>query len=133
MDNTATMPLGEWLLTDDSCYQHCQRISPTEFNCIQMISLPSGPMGDLYCVYQSMIDIDDYEEDVDDILQSFGYTSLERVKECYGEAWKQIIAECAFETSIYAGLVPIDTTYDIQKGEDIINQYMSTHPFPGQN
>ena len=96
-----------WFCTDPDCNQYCKKESETEFQFIQSVWLDTCE-GDIkaenakdeddnYAVCAGYIDLDLYDEDdIECSLASYGYT-LEAVKDIYGDAANQIIAECLFE------------------------------------
>lgn len=94
---------GRWKVTDPSCGQRCRRIDG--------LSATGKPVV-LYEFEQTMdglfgsavINLEDYagEEDfATKYLLPYGYDSIERMKDLYGDAWRQVAAECVFETDFY--------------------------------
>lgn len=89
----------EWIRTDDN--QAVRKINNNSFEVVEVIMVaPLNAKGiDHFGISQQIVNIDDYsEENVLDYISSFGYDSIEEVKENYGEEASQIIAECIAET-----------------------------------
>ena len=87
-------------MTDDSCLQYVRKNGPVEFSLIEL-ALCAPMILQKYEVYEDTINVQDYFDTMMDeltsILNSFGYESLEAVREEYGDDSNQIIAECIFE------------------------------------
>lgn len=96
-----------WILTDDSTYQYLKQIPDTfTYKLIQMEMIDE--INNVWAVYSDTINatywIDNYEDDVTTIVNSYGYTDIDTTLSTYdwcGSAY-QIIAEMIFETNIYS-------------------------------
>ena len=89
---------GGWMLTDDSCMQYVRRHGPLEFELIEYSMVSQD--GPLYEVYTDRVHLPDYDQlEVEDILNGFGYGSVEEVYALYPsrDEANQVIAESIFE------------------------------------
>lgn len=110
--------MNDWIRTDDN--QVLRKISDNVFEVIEVVMI--APLDeeevDCYSISQQIVNIDDYsEEKIIDYISSFGYDSIEEVKENYGEEANQVIAECIAETDTQE----IDKTF---KTEDKALEYI---------
>jgi len=91
----------EWVKTDDASYQWVKKISGTKFELIEMALI--NPEEELYHVYADTLELCDYfdgkdrDSEMKSILDGFGYSGVEDIKERYKEMAMQVIAECIFE------------------------------------
>lgn len=93
---------GNWVLTDNDCYQICREIKDGVFELFQVTkTLPSWESskdGKDFRVSHAFVYVDDLnDEDIQNICECYGYDNMDSLKEEYGEEWKQILAECEFE------------------------------------
>jgi len=92
--------VGEWVSTDDSCFQYVKKISETEYSLIELACYGRDEV-QKYEVYEDTIDLQDYFNGKTDellmVLSGFGYESLEVVRMHYGDEANQVMAECLFE------------------------------------
>lgn len=91
--------INSWILTDDDSCQYVRKNSNTEYSLIEMGLISREP--DLYEVYTDTIDIQDYfdsmESELINIIDGFGYKSIEHVQRHYGDEANQVMCECIFE------------------------------------
>ena len=103
----------EWILTDNDDYQHATKLTDTKYHLIGVFGIPEGAVVSAnndsdneekgkYRVYERIVDIDLYVKghcsgELEGILNSYGYESVDDVVEKYGASANQIIAECIFE------------------------------------
>ena len=91
--------MSEWIMTDNDSMQHAKKLSDSKFELVEMGL--ANPVQKTYQVYTATIDVSKYTGakllELLTILGSYSYTSVIDVKERYGEAANQIIAECIFE------------------------------------
>ena len=92
-----------WYETDDSCMQHCRKVTEDEYDLIQLIWLDttegdSGYPDREHIVVAAHIDL--LETNWELAISGY-YESLQQMQECYDglsiEELKPLIAECAFE------------------------------------
>lgn len=125
-----------WFCTDNDCMQHCKKINETEFQFIQVVWLDTcdgdtraenaKDKDDNYAVCTGYIDLDLYSlEDQASHISSYGYT-MESVKETYGDAANQIIAECLFEDTCLYDCNSIAGVVSWDDAEQIIQKYIDT-------
>ena len=92
------MKLNNWILTDDDSQQYVRHEHDFVFSLIEM-GLVNPDTGE-HEVYTDTIDVDDYletmREELTNILNSFGYDSIEDVEAKYYDS-PQVMAECIFE------------------------------------
>jgi|GEM_PF-2138980 len=108
-----------WILTDDASYQHVKATAdPMAFDLIELS--PISPDTDKCEVYKDTVCVQEYldgdgsgdgkggndqkggnsHKGLDElipIISSFGYKSVDGVKEQYGAGAMQVLAECIFE------------------------------------
>lgn len=90
----------DWILTDDRTGQHV-RHKPQKVDVFHIIDSVCCGEDEYAVVYGAYVL---YEEDpldpdfVDAYLKPFGYASFAQIEDAYGDAAKQIVAECVFET-----------------------------------
>lgn len=112
----------EWICTDDDCAQYCLKHSENVFELIQYTVTED----DRILISLSFIDLRDYMKETDEIqeiLKSYGYRSMDHLREIYKENANQIIAECIFETYALESVVAIAESKETAiKG---IKEYMS--------
>lgn len=98
-----------WVQTDDECWQFRRIIndslgisdSDLMFELYQVQAVP----GNWYAVVHGYVK--GAEIRVREILEEYGYESLEQVKRTYGKDWLGIMAECEFELRAGNGEVPV--------------------------
>ncbi|WP_314723521.1 hypothetical protein [Enterocloster bolteae] len=98
----AVKPIGmyDWFETDDDCAQFCRYLGPEEFELVQINRYLADTV--FYTVSYGTICLQDYfMEQIDSILKSYGYRSLNYGT--YGSGVEvapsnQLIAEMVFET-----------------------------------
>ena len=123
-----------WFCTDPDCMQYCKKISETEYEFIQAVWLDTcgdDPVAenakdetDNYTVCTGYIDLDLYsEEDKEGSIWSYGYT-MDYVKEIYGNASNQIIAECLFEDECLTDSHSIAGIVSWSDAEKVIQKHM---------
>lgn len=86
-----------WVVTDPDSFQIRRRLEDDVFELYQIDELPAGneECSNYYRVSHAIVYLSDI--DVPDVLQCYGYDSLEEFQERYREDWKGILAECDFE------------------------------------
>lgn len=89
-----------WIMTDDGSMQHVRHVADRQYEIIDSVHFPdkSG------FVSRRTIDLTDYEMDENFCLlylRSYDYANEVAVRELYGDAADQIIAECIAETEIW--------------------------------
>lgn len=104
---------GSWVLADDDSMQYIRHTAPlfpdfSNKNCWEVIQLVLRPdVEGGYGVAREHVDLSDYigddapndnKDDLDTILNSFGYAGVADVEVQYGLAADQVIAECIAET-----------------------------------
>lgn len=119
--------LKTWIMSDDDCFQHMKKLTEDgkQWKMVQLYGAVAPGQGDKWCVGYTDVDLDDYlcpvnDDDAEiiiDILGGYGYdefiygedytTELEHynliinnIKEIYGDAYLQIVAECVAEYQI---------------------------------
>jgi len=91
----------KWKLTDDSSMQHVRKVQgeTDAFNLIEYTLVSHDP--EAYKVYTDTIDVSEFikenSEELEGIINGFGYDCVGAVKEQYDEDAMQVIAECIFE------------------------------------
>lgn len=92
--------VGQWIETDEDCSQFCRCIEPEEFELVQ-INRYLADRG-FYTISHGTVCLQDYfMEQIDSILKSYGYGSLNYGAYGIGvepELDSQMIAEMIFET-----------------------------------
>lgn len=89
-----------WFKTDDDCVQFCRYLGPEEFEFVQINRYLADTV--FYTVSHGTICLQDYfMEQIDSILKSYGYQSLNYVT--YGSGVEaapsnQLVVEMVFET-----------------------------------
>ncbi len=96
----------EWVLCDDDTHQYAFKLSATQYRLVQTAIY--APEDSIYMAYADAIDLADYlndsneaDEDLTSILNSYGYSSAQHVRDEYGAAANQIMCECIFESYIH--------------------------------
>lgn len=92
--------MGEWIRTDDN--QAVKKITERRFEVVEaiMIAPLDAKKIDRYGISQQIVDLDDYsEKEIYDYISSFGYKSVDEMKDIYGEAANQVVAECIAESN----------------------------------
>ena len=128
---------NDWFCTDPDCLQHCKKESETEFKFIQAVWLDTcegdtraenaKDDSDNYAVCAGYIDLYLYtKEDIECSIASYGYT-LDSVKEIYGDAANQIIAECLFEDDCLYDANSIAGVVSWNDAEKTIQKYIDEH------
>lgn len=88
-----------WELTDDSNFQYVKRRNDMTYSLIEITQY--GCDDGLYEVYHDTIDFTDYfttmQDELKEILNEFGYVSVDDVICMCGDLAVQIICECIFE------------------------------------
>lgn len=110
---------SEWICTDDDCAQYCLKHSETVFELIQYTKTEK----EQWLISYAMIDLNDYikeKENIQSILRSYGYRSMDHLREIYGKDTNQILAECIFETIALESVVCIADSEEIAL--DAINE-----------
>ena len=108
----------EWLHTDDN--QWVKPLGNRNFELVEIRELPDG-----YVVaYGRFSPVEYTDEDIDDVLQSYGYKDQADVIAQYGDGADQIIAECLFEqtSETELGTLPVAATYE--DAEKLAEEYM---------
>lgn len=88
--------MEKWTRTDDM--QLVKVRNENEYDIIETINVSKNY--DRYIVQFYNVDFDDYnQEQILYVISSYGYESIDEIKEAYGEdEYKQVIAECIAET-----------------------------------
>lgn len=87
-----------WTLTDDDCLQFAKPSERfrTDWMFVQICAYPPG---DSFYVVHDTIDMSTYtEEDMEDILNTYGYPPLKEFRTEYGTDTDRLLAEMFFET-----------------------------------
>jgi len=88
-------PLKHVSFTDDSCDQLNIELAENVYLFSQATFLLEGKK---YNYYSEILDFDDFQDTKEQQKAIDGfYDSIEEVKEIYGDDWKFIVMECAFE------------------------------------
>ena len=111
-----------WTQTDDDSFQLRRKVMEDVYELyqIQMVR-PFEDTSDekLYKVAQGFIHIKGITpKDRKNILECYGYSSIDELYEQYGDDWKGILAECWFELKAGCGIGLIDSpdmTWDESK------------------
>lgn len=101
MSNSKENYQNQWILTDDAFLQHGCPTSEDgmEWEFVQVDQV--DPEKDLYAVSYAHMDLRDYSEDeVNDMLHTYGYDSFFSYVMQYPDFYKQGILEMFFETEI---------------------------------
>ena len=108
----------EWSRTDDD--QWVKPLGNRNFELVEIRELPNG-----YVVaYGRFSPVEYTDEDIDDVLQGYGYKDQADVISQYGEDADQVIAECLFEqtSEMELGTLPVTATYE--EAEKLAEEYM---------
>jgi len=84
-----------------------------------------NPDAQLYSVHTDLICLSDYPEDETILVLSFfGYTSVDQVRDEWGDAANQIISECIFEHYGPIALEPLVTGLSFEQAQSFIDNYI---------
>ena len=94
--------MSKWYCTDDDCLQYCRKNADGTFSFIEKLYYDTcngdeGYPDKSYLVKTATIDLKNYTQGMMEIYISSYYSSLDQIRETYGNASNQIIAECIFE------------------------------------
>ena len=120
----------DWMLTDGDSFQIVRKrpdlaaeLGDSVYELYQLQSAQAAPCKNseehTYYIAHDFICAD--KVDVDEILECYGYESLEEVKSLYPEDWQQILAECAFELkvgcyiNVYTPILPWEKAVSLLK------------------
>lgn len=107
------MDSKSWIRTDD--LQFVLKKSAAEFDVIDIVEVPNG---EFYASYRK-IDLEDEEDgDIANVIKSYGYKTIEGLKELYGDGANRIIAECLAEQ------MQFDEDTAIIRNESAINDWL---------
>lgn len=89
--------IGTWHCGDPDNAQYIRKRPDGYWKCMEVRG-PHPGMNNQYWIQSAVIDLDDYDEDeTNDYLACFGYSSREEVEDQYAEFADQVIVECIFE------------------------------------
>lgn len=120
-----------WTLSDDEVSQYVLKLSELKYRLIQICRY--NPEKNSFIALSDIISLDDYFDingNADDellfILHTFGYESVEQIRNSYGATANQIMCECIFEhiASQYTGTILF--TGSKQECAKFISGYVST-------
>lgn len=107
-----------WIKSDDLQWVKVESYHPDGtpiFDMIEVRGIGGTPILDMlevrdtgaqYLVVRGTIDLDDYtDEDIMDYIKSYGYDSIESVRNNYPSGSDQVIAECIFECTPVVELI----------------------------
>ena len=94
--------MSKWYCSDDDCLQYCRENADGTFSFIEKLYYGTcngdeGYPDKSYLVKTATIDLKNYTQGMMEIYISGYYSSLDEIRETYGNASNQIIAECIFE------------------------------------
>ena len=94
--------MSKWYCTDDDCLQYCRENADGTFSFIEKLYYDTCNGHEdypdkSYLVKTATIDLKNYTQGMMEIYISGYYSSLDEIRETYGNASNQIIAECIFE------------------------------------
>jgi len=86
--------MSKFIQTDD--YQWQRKVGDV-YEMYQIMKAPEWVERELWYAGGGEFELSDYEDDILDNVQQFGYDDLADVKRIYGDHWERIVAECVFE------------------------------------
>lgn len=95
--------MNGWILSDVDNIQAVRNVEGSEWQVLQIVDTMVEPYGSQYALKEICIDLDSYlmdEEFATEYLKSYGYDSVDDVRNQYDEFSDQIIAECVAETEM---------------------------------
>lgn len=90
--------MDNWIKTDDN--QAIRKITEKSFEVVEVILIapPDAKNINRFGISHQVVDLDNYsEEEILRNISAFGYKSVDEIKQEYGNAANQIIAECIAE------------------------------------
>ena len=113
---------NKWVLTDDDSFQLRRKLTDGTYELYQITQVKAGSDSDseaLYGISHGIVYVDGI--DVSNVLDCYGYKSVDEVKNIYGEdGWEGIVAECEFELDALDYLVTGDTCFSFEIAEGFI-------------
>ena len=82
---------GDWVKVDE--LQWRKQLTETMFHLVEVRECPEE-----YIFVTGIIDISDYEKDINSYINGYGYKSVENMKSIYQNETNGVIAECIFES-----------------------------------
>lgn len=114
----------EWILIDDDSYQHVRKIDAETFDLIELCIIAHDP--DRFEVYTDTIRLSDYpDQEITEIINGFGYSSIRQIMDEYGDEGNQVITECIFEHYGSFAVQPLVTGLSYENARDFISKYIS--------
>lgn len=108
---------SKFIKTDD--FQWVQKIDENTFRLIQVTECLGT-----YDISEGVVPVDTLDQDeIREALHPFGYRDMEQVREEYGKAANQILAECVFESEAS----PFLTFQTEREAMDYVNRYIELH------
>lgn len=91
--------MTEWIQTDDFQWQRMidNHYVDDTYEMYQIMKAPEWVERELWYAGGGEFKLSDYEDDILDNVQQFGYDDVADVKRIYGDHWERIVAECVFE------------------------------------
>lgn len=89
----------KWIMTDPDSFQICRKLDESKFEFYQINAVST--YNEKFMIAHAVIYTE--EIDVDSILDCYGYSSINELKETYGNDTNQILAECDFELQSACG------------------------------
>ena len=115
--------MTEWIQTDD--YQWQRTVDDYYVDDTYEMYEIQGTVDDepFYLAGGGEFKLSDYTQDeVDGALHDFGYMTMERLDEEYGEASKQILAECLFESDWFS--FELKSFHTLEEAQAYVNKLM---------
>ena len=93
--------MKNWICADSDSCQYVADLGDSVYEFYEVIALTHDDGDDCFAVVHGHVHLMEYlmdEESIAKILQMYEYDSIRDVMNEYGVDWRQIIAECIFET-----------------------------------
>ena len=125
--NTRGGRAGEWILTDGDSFQIRRRIPGVGETCEDVFELYQITQTNTgwsdeeqrYGVSHAIVFLDKVIPE--QVLDCYGYESLEQFKTEYADEWKGVFAECVFETSALEYMLqPVDSSFTWNEAKGLI-------------
>lgn len=112
--------MGDWIQTDD--YQWLRK-DGDYYELYQIMKCPEYVEREFWYAGGGHLLLSDYESDILDNIQQFGYNDIDDVKRIYGDHWERIVAECVFECN-WADY-DIESFDTLDEALDFVNKLMN--------
>ncbi|MDL2248945.1 hypothetical protein LJB89_04560 [Tyzzerella sp. OttesenSCG-928-J15] len=111
----------KWTLVDDSTQQHVKKKNQDQYELVEYCEY----YNENFYIYSQVIDMRDYDEyDIVTYIKPYGYKSIDEVRKEYGESYKQVIAECIFETDGISEAHHYYKAYSEEEANDFIGYFI---------